>query len=285
MTITFLLEVIMENIRNSILETQLLPSQTACFYLGQVGFLLKHHEKYILIDPYLTDYVDRHFSTDAVKWVRRYPAPVDPDELDFADLVLCTHPHTDHADPWTLTKIAETNKKAVFAGPDSVCDVYEELGIDASRINRLKTDQTHSFFEDMAVTPVPAAHEELHPDNRGGYVEVGYLLELGTQRIFHSGDCCPYEGLEKRIMNCYMMMLAVNGRDYYRRYEQDISGCFEPKEAAIIAKRTGAGMLVPMHIDLYDVNALNPAVFVDTLIKVNPAQRYHVFVPGERYIL
>ncbi|MBQ9064175.1 MAG: MBL fold metallo-hydrolase [Blautia sp.] len=275
----------MKDLKNTILDTELLPSQTACFYLGQVGFLFKHCGKIILVDPYLSDYVDNTFSTEEVKWVRRYPAPISAGELDFADLILCTHPHADHTDPWTLKDILKSNDRAIFAGPDSVCDVYEEIGIPPSRICRLKTDAPESFWEGMNVTAIPAAHEELHPDGAGGYVETGFLLELDGRRIFHSGDCCPYKGLEERIMDCDMLILPVNGRDYYRRYEQDIIGCFEPKEASIIAKRTNARMLVPVHIDLYDVNALNPAVFVDTIQQVDPMLRYHIFSPGEGYIL
>ena len=273
------------DLRSTILETELLPQQTGMFYLGQVGFLFKFRGKYILVDPYLTDYVDRNFSTEAVQWVRRYPAPILPSEIDFADLVLCTHPHADHADPETLTAIAKASEKAVFAGPASVCAAYRSYGIPEERICCLTIDEEKEFFEDICVTMIPAAHEELHPDGNGGYEETGYILNLGGRRIFHSGDCCPYAGLEQRIMNCDVLMLPVNGRDYFRRYEKDIIGCFEPAEAAILASRTNAGLLVPMHIDLYDVNSLNPAVFVDILQTVDRRQRFHIFMPGEMYIL
>ena len=57
------------------------------------------------------------------------------------------------------------------------------------------------------------------------------------------------------------------------------------EEAVLLAKETNAGLLVPMHYDLYDVNRINPAFFVDTLFSINPAQRFHMFAPGERYIL
>ena len=39
--------------KKNILETKLAEGQTALFYLGQVGFLIKYDETYILIDGYL----------------------------------------------------------------------------------------------------------------------------------------------------------------------------------------------------------------------------------------
>ena len=54
--------------------------------------------------------------------------------------------------------------------------------------------------------------------------------------------------------------------------------------AVTLAKTIGAGMLIPVHHDLYEVNQVSPAYFVDVLMKINRTQRYHIFVPGERYI-
>ena len=53
------------------LETQLTGRQAALFYLGQEGFLIKYQDSYYLIDPYLSDYVDRNCCTATVTWVRR----------------------------------------------------------------------------------------------------------------------------------------------------------------------------------------------------------------------
>jgi len=95
--------------KKRILETKLAEGQAALFYLGQVGFLIKYDETYILIDGYLSDYVDQNFSTEEVVWKRKYPVPIDPEELDFVDHVFCSHAHSDHTDPWTLSKIAKVN--------------------------------------------------------------------------------------------------------------------------------------------------------------------------------
>ena len=250
------------------IDTELSQNQIGLFYLGQVGFIIKHNEKYILIDGYLSDYVDKNCCSENVKWIRNYPAPISASELDFVDYVFCTHAHFDHADPWTLSEIARVNKKAKFIVSLAIKDVIRKYGI----------------ADDISVTAIPAAHEELHMDENRNYSEVGFIFELGETKLFHGGDGCPYEGLEQRLNGCNILILPVNGRDYFRTQVLDIIGCFDSTEAAILAKNCGADLLIPTHIDLYDVNRINPAEFVDKLYAVNPYQKFHMFAPGERYI-
>ena len=271
--------------KKRILETKLAEGQAALFYLGQVGFLIKYDETYILIDGYLSDYVDQNFSTEEVVWKRKYPAPIDPEELDFVDHVFCSHAHSDHTDPWTLSKIAKVNSKARYYGTHAVVQAFREIGLPETSIEELRIDETKTLTKTIQVTAIPAAHEELHPDGQGGYEEAGFVLRLGDLTIYHAGDCCLYDGLEERVTGCDAMLLPINGRDYYRRYKKDIIGNFDSVEAVTLAKHTGARILVPMHFDLYDVNEVNPAYFVDCLTRLNPTQAYHIFVPGEKYIL
>ena len=274
----------MGSLRERILNTRLNAGQIAMFYLGQEGFLLKYADTYLLVDGYLTDFVDRNASGE-VEWKRLYDTPIDPSELDFVDYVFCSHPHADHADPDTIRGICEASEKAVFLGPESVLEVYRAAGVPADRMKKLSCDQKIELCNRICVTAIPAAHEELHPTGeKGQFVEVGYLIECEGIRLFHSGDCCMYEGLEERIMECDVLLLPINGRDHYRRYVQDIIGNFDCREAITLAKRTNAGMLIPMHFDLYEVNELNPAVFVDWQRRLAPELPYHIFVPGERYI-
>ena len=274
--------------KESILSMQTHPSQLVLYYLGQVGFLFCYRGKTILIDGYLSDYVDRHCATEAVPWSRRYPAPVSPEELDFVDYVLCTHDHEDHTDPDTIAGILSVNEHAQFIGTHAVAAKLVEIGVPEHRITTLSNDETVTPSPYLSVTNVPAAHEELHPDEDGNYREGGFRIMFGfgdnAVSVYHAGDCCPYEGLEERILHTDILILPVNGRDYYRRYEKNIIGNFDTVEAITLAKRCHADLLIPVHIDLYEVNALNPAIFVDTVERMNPTQKYHLFRPGERMI-
>ncbi len=268
----------------TILNTVLADNQVALFYLGQEGFLIKHRDTYILVDPYLSDYVDRHCCSETVKWIRNYPAPIEASELDFVDYVLCTHAHFDHADPDTLSVLAKCNSKAIFIAPEPMKATLLSYGIIPERIIGAIADET-LVLNGCNITPIPSAHEELHTDENGNYMELGYKISIVDVCIYHAGDCCIYDGLVDRLMNVDVLMVPINGRSYFKRYEDDIIGNMTAEEAVVLAKKTNAGMIVPMHYDLYSVNCVNPAHFVDTLNTINPSQKFHMFVPGECYII
>lgn len=271
----------MNKIIESIKTCTLAPGQTAMWYLGQEGFLFKHNGCYLLIDPYLSDYTDRN-CCQFVKWERLYPAPVDPAELDFVDAVLCTHSHYDHADPDTLPAVMNASPNAVLIVPAPEKETIAAYGIDTGRIVPAYAD-TPLQAAGLTITPVPSAHECFHTDDAGNYRELGYILDTGCGRFFHAGDMCMYDGLTDRLQDIDIAFLPINGRDYFRN-RNDIIGNFTCEEAVLLAQEIGAGMLVPMHYDLYEVNRVSPAVFADVLSRLNPAQSCHCFTPGERYI-
>ena len=267
--------------KNDILSLSLTDGQTALWYLGQEGFIIGSCGKFIAVDPYLSDYVDKN-CCQFVEWKRLYAPPIEAGELDFLDAVLCTHTHYDHADPWTLPKIAEQNAKTKFIVPAPEVDVIVSYGIDRSRIIPAYAD-TPIELCGYTVTPVPSAHEILHTDDEGNYRELGYVIDDGHNRIFHAGDMCMYDGLTKRLTDIDVAILPINGRDYFRN-ANDIIGNFDSVEAVTLSKIIGADLLIPVHHDLYDVNRVNPAYFVDTLMNIHREQKYHIFVPGEKYI-
>lgn len=263
-------------------NTLLTSEQGALFYLGQEGFLIRYRDTWCLIDPYLSDYVDRNCSTDTVKWVRRYAPPVSPEELDFVDYVFCTHGHFDHADPDTLRALAEHNTRAKFVVPSPIRKTIQSYGVEANRIIGAAAGQK-LHLGDCSVIPVPAAHEELHKDDEGNYSELGYKMNFGGTTLFHAGDCCLYEGLSGSLGSIDILMVPVNGRNYYK-LRDDIVGNMDAEEALLLAREVHAGLLIPMHYDLYDVNCINPAHFIDCLYRINPGQAFHMFSVGERYI-
>ena len=268
--------------KHTILNTQILDHQLALFYLGQEGYLFRYKNTNILIDPYLSDYVDQNCCTDTVKWIRKYPAPIKPEELDFIDYVLCTHTHYDHTDPNTLSIIAKANPNAIFIVPDFATDLVSSYGISKDNIIGAIAG-TSLICGDGIVIPIPAAHEELHKDDNGNYMELGYKIVFDNISLYHGGDCCLYDGLSDSLKDIDIMMVPINGRSYYKLHD-DIIGNMTIEEAVILSKECHANLLIPMHYDLYDINCVNPAAFVDFLYNYNPTQKFHMFVPGERLI-
>lgn len=271
------------NLKEKILSTKLTQEQIAIFYTGQVGFIIKYREKYILIDGYLSDYIDRNCSSEKVKWIRNYPAPITGRELDFIDYVFCTHEHLDHADPETLSDMSKVNIKAKYFVSEAIKDTVSGYLKNPDSVIGVYADKEVNLEDGISFVPIPSAHEELHTDKNGNYLELGFKLKFGNISLYHSGDCCMYKELADRIKGTDILMLPINGRDYFRNAD-DIIGCFDSVEAITLAKEAGAKLLIPTHFDLYSVNAVNPAYFVDCLYRINSTQSFHIFMPGERYI-
>lgn len=271
-------------IRKKILSLSLTDTQVAFFYLGQEGYLLKFRNTYILIDGYLTDYLDRTPGKDP-RLFRRFPSPLPPEECDFVDFVFCSHHHGDHTDIATIQGIAAVNNHATFCIPAAFVDAVAAMG--DLHVCPLATDKTIHLTDAVAVTAIPAAHEDLHAIGNGNYAENGFVFDFSGTRVYHAGDSCIYDGLEERISGVDVVMLPINGRDYYRLHRNCI-GNMDALEAITLAHHVGASLCIPMHYDLFPHNRVCPANFVNTAElyreEYGTLTPYHLFQPGEGYI-
>lgn len=268
--------------RERILKTLPADGQIALFYLGQEGFLIKWKEIYIIIDAFLTGPVASDKAEAMTSWLRSYPAPIEPEELDFVNYVICTHDHGDHTDRETIKRISAVNKKARFIASRAFSSVFTGCGVCEDRVISAVADVSFKIA-DITVMPVPAAHEQLHINQNGDYEELGFILNFGDISLFHAGDCCVYGGLAERIAGTHILMLPINGRDWFRNRD-NIVGNMDSREALLLAREAGARMIIPMHFDLYARNAVPPSFFVDCAGEFAPGLPYHIFMPGERYI-
>ena len=208
--------------KKELLGSRLCDEQVGIRYLGQEGFLFSCGGKHLATDLYLSDYVDRN-CCQYVKWQRLYAPPVEAKELDFLDVVLCTHGHYDHADPDTLSVLAKNPKtKFVIPAPETgvllAAGVQEENILPAVAFEKLCV----AGFE---IIPIPAAHETLTPDEAGRYSAVSYIIRVGGKTFFHGGDLCVYDGLVDTLKPYAVdvAFLPINGRDYFRN-RNDIIG-------------------------------------------------------------
>ena len=267
---------------NNIKTINLLSNQTAVSYIGQAGFILKHRDFCILIDPYLSYYVDEHCCTDDVIWVRNYPPPILAEELNFIDAVICTHAHYDHMDPDTISRIYEVNKKAKFITPYPAAKHLITIGIPKENI--IPSFEGKSItLNGIRITPIPAAHETINLDASGNCQEQGYLMDFNGNVIYHSGDSCIYEGLPERIKGADVAILPINGRDEFR-LSRNIIGNMNIQEAVDLAEKASIKVIIPMHFDLYGTNGADVSIFERTVQARTPKLSYHVFQLNETYI-
>ena len=111
-------------------------------------------------------------------------------------------------------------------------------------------------FGGVKATTVVSAHERLEFDRRGRAKNLGFVLESKGKRIYHSGDCCLYEGLQSSLAKFGRfdaVFLPINGRDAWR-LTHDFIGCMNEHEAVELAGELDVKVLVPGHYDMFKPN-------------------------------
>jgi L-ascorbate metabolism protein UlaG (beta-lactamase superfamily) len=258
----------------------------ALYALGQAGYALRTDEALVLIDPWLSTLLER------TAGITRPAAPaLRPDEVEAVDLVCVTHPHEDHLDAETLAAIAANVTDARFVAPASDVAAVAAAGVPGERITGVRPGEPVEIAG-VRVTAVRAAHRpdpdafggyDFWLDDAGGHRALGYLLEVGGQRIFHSGDTVWWAGLEDevRALAPDFAILPINGRDPLREAE-NVWGNLFAEEAALLAAAAGVGAVVPCHFDGVAGNLGDPETFVRALAVHAPLATAHVLHPGHR---
>lgn len=230
------------------------------YWLGQAGFLVNGAGKRIVIDPYLSDSLAGKYRGKTYPHERLMPAPIAIAELGPVDLVLVTHQHSDHMDPATLGPLAAQNPGCCFVVPRAAMDeAMQRIGTDAGRLTGLDAGERFSPFAGCTVTATRAAHEDLQRTPEGLHRFLGYVLDLGGSRLFHSGDTVPFEGQEAevRALAPHVALLPVNGR----RAEltaAGIAGNLTLDEAHALARDVGAADMIAHHYGMFAFNTLEP---------------------------
>jgi len=109
-------------------ETETSQSSVALWWLGQNGFAIKLGGQVIYIDPYLSDYCQKHLARDHTRLTE---SPVNPELIDDASIVIITHDHSDHFDPDTVSVIAHASPECVFMASMAAKGHLLAFGVDA----------------------------------------------------------------------------------------------------------------------------------------------------------
>ncbi len=230
------------------------------WWLGQSGFRLRDPAggPSVFVDPFLTNRDDR-----------TWQAPLDPAGLAAqADLVLCSHQHVDHFDQPALRGAAAAGAHFTLVVPRPIVPDALALGFPESQVVGAQPGEALDLAG-IRVHPVPARHGVNVSDaytfgtelSNGLVRYLGYVVEVGGLRVYHAGDCIPYEGQVERLraLQPDLALLPINGRDFFRETLGDLVGNMDSHEAARIAADVGAKVLVPMHWELFPGNRGYPS--------------------------
>jgi len=253
------------------------------WWLGQAGFALRYRDELVFIDPYLSDVLADKYRGQIFPHTRQHPSPVNPSDVTGLDLVLCTHGHTDHMDLGSIPYL-QTSSDPLFVVPRSEAVKGISRGIPASRLLGLDAGEYFGAGS-ITVTAVPAAHEQISLDPHGQHHFLGYVIDIGGVRLYHSGDCAPYAGQEEliRSLDVDIALLPVNGRDAHRA-GHGVPGNFELDEAVALCRAAAIPALVCHHWGLFEFNSADPDDLRHRLAGVDDP-RWHIPALGEPFRL
>ena len=246
---------------NEINEAQVEPGGLRIWWIGQEGFIFKSAGQIIYIDPYLSTYAEKVTKGRPDEHVRMKPAPMQPKDVDHADIVFCTHDHADHIDPESIPVIAAESPCARFIVPECTRDTMKGFGIDDERIHTMKGDD-ELRLDNIHVCAIPAKHEEFDEHPEKGYPYLSYVINIDGTNVFHAGDTIRYHGQAERLRQhrIDLAFLPINGRDEFR-HGLDFAGNFTCEEAVRFARDINAGLTVPMHYGMFGINTADVGEF------------------------
>ena len=202
-------------------------------FLGQSGYIIRTSTSSIVIDPYLSDSVNR-----VANRPRTLPIPIKPENIK-ADAVICTHNHLDHLDPDTVEKV---NRNIPFITTFEGKEVLNKMGF--SKVKAITVGDVVNVGN-ISVKAVYANHT----------VEAfGLIVKADNMTLYFSGDTLFDEKLfEIKNENPDMTFICINGK----------LGNMNVDEAITTAREIGAKVNVPNHYDMFASNSEDPHKFAD----------------------
>lgn len=248
------------------------------WWLGQSGFLIKYQKLLILIDPYLSDSLTRKYELTDLPHVRMSERVVAPEHLKDIDLVIVSHLHTDHFDPDTLDPIRDQNINCKIIVPEASRNEAMRRLKKSSHILGISGREMLKI-DGILIYSVPSAHPEREKDRNGNDKYLGFILELNSYRIYHSGDTLWYQGLESALQKYQvdLALLPINGNPDHLK----VAGNLSEVEAARLAKTINAKIVIPCHYNMFEFNTGDVSTFVKEALRLG--QEYRILKQGEGF--
>ena len=197
-------------------------------WLGQAGLLFETDNKIIIVDPYLSDSVEK------IEPQNKRRVPVDKSFFDIKpDIIVLTHNHLDHTDPDTLKHfITQDGNMLVLASGNAWNTVRARFGGN----NNYVMFNRHSEWTEgnIKFSAVKAEHSDEHA--------IGFIMESEGKRYYVTGDTLYNTDIFSDLPEGIdYVFLPVNGRGNNMNMEDGKRFC----------QRIGA-KAIPLHCGLFD---------------------------------
>lgn len=196
-------------------------------WLGQAGLLFETGGKKIIVDPYLSDSVEK------IEPHNKRRVAVDEEFLKIKpDIILLTHNHLDHTDPETLKHYLNENSNVCVLASGNAWSNVRKFG---GKNNYVQFNRHTRWTEDgIKFTAVKAEHSDTQA--------IGIIIEAENKKYYITGDTLYNdEILQDLPVDIDYIFLPINGRG------NNMNFC----DAKAFCEKIGA-KAIPFHCGLFD---------------------------------
>jgi L-ascorbate metabolism protein UlaG (beta-lactamase superfamily) len=140
--------------------------------------------------------------SDATIYVDPFQMKEEPHDADY---VLITHQHYDHFSPEDIRKVI--NENTILVSPESMVDDAMELEREVKEIVAVKPG-VYREIDGLELETIPA-YNTIKPFHPRRAEWVGYILRLGTKRIYIAGDTGATK--EAKQVKCDIALVPIGG--------------------------------------------------------------------------
>ncbi len=235
------------------------PGSIDIWRLGQSGVVCRFPSSTVLFDLYLSNHIEAVFA-DPLDHRRLTRSPLDPAEITFGDVVVCSHDHLDHLDIPTMRTLGRQLPAAVAVAPKSAAGTLEALGWRPGRLRRTLDGEMYRE-KALTITAFAVAHEDFDERPDTGHPYQGYAVSDGRVTVAHLGDSVDTLRTRAALRELQpdVLLVPINGRSPERK-RLGFAGNTTAEEAVELAIAVGKPWLVPLHYDMFAMNVDDDAL-------------------------
>jgi L-ascorbate 6-phosphate lactonase len=238
------------------------------WWLGQAGFVIKSPlGRVAALDPYLSNSCKAIGDQFGFDMNRLVPPPMAPRELAGVDLYCMTHSHQDHLDPETLSGYRAAGGHGLYLAPAETVEKLRSLGVPEAEMLMLWPNKSF-ILGDLTVRATFAI-----PFSGDDLTHIGYLFSVKDgPTVYFTGDTGYHELIGDAVAPHQpdVLVAVINGA--FRN--------LSPAEAATLAKRIDAKVVIPCHHDLFPDNCQPPQMLHTNLKTLGCGDRYRTLEHG-----
>ncbi|MCL2141638.1 MAG: MBL fold metallo-hydrolase [Methanimicrococcus sp.] len=218
-------------------------NQDMIVWLGHASFFIRLGGVTFLTDPAYFNFPMRS---------RRVPTPCDIEKFKFADYVLISHMHHDHADPRSLRQIFKGNRKTQMLAPLKSSNILKYLTHGSRNIQEAGWFQKFDTPPSVEVYFLPAFHwSRMHAFDSNRSLWGSFIIRGNGKTIYFGGDTAWSDHFFEIAELFPDIDYAIMPIGAYKPRSIMGDSHLSPDETVLAANALNAKNLIPMHYGTY----------------------------------